>query len=81
MAKAYADILKEMMDYCRTNNVYWFSDFCDYACKNHKSWVRVLMNENGSRTMAAYLASRARKDGIIGDKEFKEWMEDVTMDD
>lgn len=80
MTKSNTDILKEMIDYCRTNDVYWFCDLYEHA-RSRKDWLRVMMSKDGCRMIAAYLASKARKDGLIGDGEFRRQLDDVMSDD
>ena len=80
MGKAYVDVSKEIIDFIRTNNIYWSCDLFEYA-ETNKSWIQFMMSKDGCRMLSAYLASKARKDGLIGDGEFHRQIDDIMSDD
>lgn len=49
--------IKEMMSFCRDNNVVSFSDLLDYAMDNNDGWFRVL-TDSATIVMREYLKSR-----------------------
>ena len=80
MTKANYEILREMVNYCRTNNIYWFCELYEHA-ENRKEWLRVIMSKDGCRMLSAYLASKAKKDGVICDGEFHRQIDEILSDD
>lgn len=50
--------IKEMMDYCKENNVVSYSDLLEYAAVYHFEWFRVLC-DNGTVVIKEYLKSRS----------------------
>lgn len=48
--------IKEMMEFCRTEKVYIYSDLLDYSAINRSDWFRVLC-DNGTMVMMTYLKS------------------------
>lgn len=49
-------IIREMMDFCRLNNIYSYSDLLESAAENHFQWFRVLC-DSGTVVMKEYLKS------------------------
>lgn len=48
--------IKEMMDYCRTEQIYLYSDLLDYCAVYRSDWFRVLC-DNGTMVIMTYLKS------------------------
>ena len=48
--------IKEMMEFCRNEKVYIYSDLLDYSAINRSDWFRVLC-DNGTMVMMTYLKS------------------------
>lgn len=55
----YASI-SEMRLFCEENDLFFYSDLFDYACKNRPDWFRCLC-DNGTYVMYRYLTSREYK--------------------
>jgi hypothetical protein len=49
--------IHEMMDFCRLNEIYSYSDLIEYACEERFDWFRVLC-DNGTVVIKEYLKSK-----------------------
>lgn len=50
--------IREMMAYCRENNIVSYAQLLEYCSENHFDWFRVLC-DNGTVVMKEYLKSRS----------------------
>lgn len=65
--------IKEMMEFCRLNNIVSYSDLLDYCAESHFDWFRVLC-DSGTLVMKEYLKSRSwsfSKQHELSEKEKK----------
>lgn len=49
--------IRDMMDFCRSEQIYSFADLCDYASQNNEAWFRSLC-DNSAYIIKEYLKSR-----------------------
>jgi hypothetical protein len=50
--------IKEMIEYCKSNDIYSYADLLEYCSNEHFDWFRVLC-DNGTVVIKEYLKSRA----------------------
>ena len=62
--------IKEMMEFCRSEKVYIYSDLLDYSAINRSDWFRVLC-DNGTMVMMTYLKSLQFKAQQTAEEEHK----------
>jgi len=53
-------VINEMIDFVSANNIFYYSDLCDYARVNEPQWFRVLC-DNGSYMLKEYIKSNKYK--------------------
>lgn len=53
-------VISEMIDFVSANNIFYYSDLCDYARINEPQWFRVLC-DNGSYMLKEYIKSNKYK--------------------
>lgn len=68
--------IEQMIQYCEAENIYWFSDLADYCMEHRKDWLETLATDHGGNFMGLYLASKARKAGLLTDEQYAVWVED-----
>lgn len=57
--------IKEMMDYCLSNQIESYSDLLEYASESHYDWFRVLC-DSGTMVIKEYLKSRTYTNRVKG---------------
>lgn len=62
--------IKEMIEFCRTEKIYLYSDLLDYCAVNRSDWFRVLC-DNGTVVIMTYLKSLQFKANLEAEAEHK----------
>ena len=68
--------IEQMIQYCESENIYWFSDLAEYCLDNRRDWLKTLATDHGGKFMGLYLASKAHKAGLLTNEQYAEWVED-----
>lgn len=62
--------IKEMIEFCRTEKIYLYSDLLDYCAINRSDWFRVLC-DNGTMVIMTYLKSLQYKANLEAEEEHR----------